>query len=163
MVNEKSDSLKKILETAIVQENRSKKFYLKMREQIRNEDAKKRLKLMADAEQEHEEILISWYEDAYGKTFDPESISLPENTLDIQKHDDNAALIDVVRLIAKAENKAYQFYKNAAFTAKTPEEKRLFETLASAEQMHADQSLTELDMLAGEEFFFSDEEIPWEI
>ncbi|GJQ50039.1 hypothetical protein KsCSTR_03200 [Candidatus Kuenenia stuttgartiensis] len=163
MVNEKSDVLKKILETAIVQENKSKKFYLKMRDQIQNEDARKRLKLMADSEQEHEEIVTSWYEEAYGKTFDPESTTSHENRLDVQKLDDNAALIDVVRLIAKAENKAYQFYKNAAFTAKTPEEKKLFETLASAEQMHADQSLTELDMLAGEEFFFSDEEIPWEI
>jgi len=162
-VNEKNNALKQILETAIVQENKSKKFYLKVREQIQNEDAKKRLKLMADAEQEHEEILKSWFEDAYGETFDPDKIISTRHPLDIQKYDTNATLMDIVKLIANAENKAYKFYKNAALEAKTPEEKRLFEKLASLEQMHADQSLTELDMLTNEEILFSDDDIPWKV
>ncbi|MCF6149659.1 MAG: ferritin family protein [Candidatus Kuenenia sp.] len=162
-MNEKNDAVKKILETAIMQENKSKKFYLKVQEQIRNEDAKQRLKHMANAEEEHEEILKSWYEDTYGETFDPEKSTSAQHPLDTQKYEANTSLIDVVQLIASAENKAYNFYKNAAREARTPEEKRLFEKLASLEQMHADQSLTELDMLSSEEIHFSDEDVPWKI
>ena len=136
-MNEKDSALKLILETAIVQENKSKRFYLKVQAQIKNEDAKKRLKLMADAEQEHEEILTSWFEDSYGENFDPDKIISAEHPPGIQKYDENATLMDIVQLIADPENKAYKFYKNAALKARTPEEKRLFEKLASLEQMHA--------------------------
>ncbi|MEK7749561.1 MAG: hypothetical protein AAB277_01125, partial [Planctomycetota bacterium] len=63
----------------------------------------------------------------------------------------------------KVENKAFHFYKDAALLARTQEEKRMFERLASLEQMHADQSQIEVQMAANESLHFSEDDIPWKI
>jgi len=162
-VDEKKAAIVKILETAILQEIKSKRFYLKIAEQVSDKNAKNRLKRMAESEQEHEDILKSWYEETCGKPYRPPEKISSEHKADLKVPDENATLIDVVKLITRAENKAYQYYKYAATMARKPEEKEIFENLAGLEQMHADQSLTELHMLANEEIHYSDEDIPWEI
>lgn len=153
----------KILETAIIQEIKAKEFYLKIYTQVSNKEAQFRFKHMAEAEEEHEEILKSWYEETCGHPFDPSKIPSKEYKPDLTEPEYNATLLDVIKLITKAECKAFQFYKNAASLARTSEEKKMFERLADLEQLHADQSQTELQILSHEALHFNDNDIPWKI
>ena len=139
----------KILEMAIIEEIKAKNFYFKMSVQLANSEAQSRFRHMAEAEQEHEDILKAWYEETCGYPFDASKAQSKEYKLDITEPEHNATFLDILKLIAKVENKAFQFYKEAALLARTPEEKRMFERLASLEQMHADQSQIEVQMARG--------------
>lgn len=162
-MDDKKTVITKILETAILQEMKAKEFYLKISVQLSNKEAQSRFRHMAEAEQEHEDILKAWYEETCGYPFDLSKIQSKEYKLDIAEPEHNATFLDILKLIVKVENKAFQFYKGAATLARTLEEKRVFERLATLEQLHADQSQTELQMFANEPLHFSEEDIPWRI
>ena len=134
-----------------------------MSAQLSNKEAQSRFRHMAEAEQEHEDILNAWYEETCGYSFVLSKVQSKEYKLDIAEPEKNATFLDVLKLIAKVEDKAFQFYKAAAVLARAPEEKRMFERLATLEQLHADQSRTELVMFANELLHFSEEDIPWKI
>ncbi len=159
-MDDKNTEITKILETAILEEIKAKEFYLKMSSQLSNKEAQMRFKRMAEAEQEHEDILKPWYEDTCGYPFGPLQAQKKENELDIAEPEQNATLPDVLKLIAKAENRAFLFYKEAVIFARMSEEKRLFTRLTSLEQMHADQSRIELQMFMSESLHFSEKDIP---
>ena len=159
----KKTTIIKILETAILEEIKAKDFYLKVSSQLSNKEAQMRFKRMAESEQEHEDILKSWYEETCGYPFDPLQAQEKENEPDIAEPEQNATFLDVLKLIAKVENRAFLFYKEAAVIARTPEEKKLFTRLASLEQMHADQSRIELQMFMDESLHFSEKDIPWKV
>jgi len=161
IMDDKKAAIIKILETAIQQEKKAKEFYLKMSAQLTNKEAQSRFRHMAEAEQEHEDILKSWYEEMCGYPFDMSKIQLQENKSDISEPDRNATLMDVIKVIARVENRAFRFYKRAAVFARTLEEKRMFERLADLEHLHADQSSMELQMAANENLHFSEGDIPW--
>lgn len=162
-MDDKKAAIIKILQTAILQEIKAKNFYLKMSAQLSNKDAQSRLIHMAGAEQEHEDILKAWYEETCGYPFDVSKAQSKEYKLDITEPEHNATFLDILKLIAKSENKAFRFYKDAALLARTLEERRMFERLASLEQMHADQSQIEVQMAANESLHFSEDNIPWKI
>ena len=153
----------KILETAVLEEIKAKEFYLKMSVQLSNKEAQSRFKHMAEAEQEHEDILKAWYEETCGQPFDPSKAQPKENKMNFDEPEQHATLTDILKLIAKVETRAFLFYKEAVVLARTPEEKRMFERLADMEQMHADQSRTELQMFMNESLHFSAKDIPWKI
>ena len=164
MNDDKKNAIIKILETAILEEIKAKEFYLKMSTQLSNKEAQSRFRHMAQAEREHEDILMSWYEETCGYPFDPSKIQSKEYKLDITEPEHNASFLDIIKLIAKVENKAFLFYKEAAVLARTPEEKRMFERLADLEQMHADQYRPEWQMLANDVVLhFKEEDIPWKV
>ncbi|MDO8140678.1 MAG: ferritin family protein [Candidatus Brocadiales bacterium] len=162
-MDDKKSTITKILETAILQEIKAKDFYLKMSAQLTNKESQSRFRHMAEAEQEHEDILTAWYEETCGYPFDVSKAQSKEYKLDIAEPEHNATFLDIVKLIAKVENKAFYFYKDAALLARTPEEKRMFERLASMEQMHADQSRLEVQIIANESLHFSEDDIPWKV
>ena len=163
IMDDKKAAIIKILEMAIIEEIKAKNFYFKMSAQLSNNEAQSRFRHMAEAEQEHEDILKAWYEETCGYPFDESKTQSREYKLDIAEPEQNATFVDIVKLIAKVENKAFRFYAAAAHLARTPEEKRMFEKLASLEQMHADQSQMEVQMAANESLYFSEEDIPWKI
>ncbi len=163
IMDDKKSTITKILETAILQEIKAKDFYLKMSAQLTNKEAQFRFRHMAEAEQEHEDILKAWYEETCGYPFDVSKAQSKEYKLDIAEPEHNATFLDIAKLIAKAESKAFHFYQEAALLARTQEERRMFERLASLEQMHADQSQIEVQMAANELLHFSEEDIPWKI
>ena len=162
-MDDKKAAIIKILEMAIIEEIKAKNFYFKMSAQLSNKEAQSRFRHMAEAEQEHEDILKAWYEETCGYPFDESKTQPKEYKLDITEPEHNATFLGILKLIAKVENKAFHFYKEAALLARTPEEKRMFEKLASLEQMHADQSQMEVQMAANESLYFSEEDIPWKI
>ena len=162
-MDDKKAAIIKILETAILQEIKAKEFYLKMSAQLTNKEAQSRFRHMAEAEQEHEDILNAWYEETCGYPFDVSNAQSKEYRLDIAEPEYNATFLEIVKLIAKAETKAFHFYQETALLARTQEERRMFERLASLEQMHAYQSQIEVQMAANELLHFSEEDIPWKI
>lgn len=163
IMDDKKAAIIKILEMAIIEEIKAKNFYFKMSAQLSNNEAQSRFRHMAEAEQEHEDILKAWYEETCGYPFDMSKAQSKEYKLDITEPEHNATFLDILKLIAKVENKAFHFYKEAALLARTPEEKRMFERLASLEQMHADQSRIEVQMAADESLHFSEDDIPWKV
>jgi len=162
-MDDKKAAIIKILEMAIIEEIKAKEFYLKMSVQLSNKEAQSRFKHMAEAEQEHEDILKAWYEETCGCPFDSSKAQPKENYMTFAEPEQHATFMDVLKLIAKVENRAFLFYKEASVLARTPEEKRMFERLAAMEQMHADQSRTELQMFMNESLHFSEDDIPWKI
>ena len=162
-MDDKKSAIIKILETAIMEEIKARKFYTKIAAQLSDKEAQARFEHMANAEQEHEDILKAWYEETCGHSFDQSGISPKEQKLEIAEPEQNATFFDVVKLITKVEDKAFLFYTGAAVLARTTEEKRMFERLAALEQMHADQSRTELEMLTNVELHFLEKDIPWKI
>lgn len=162
-MNDKTAAIIKILETAIQQEIKAKEFYYKMAMQLSDKEAQSRFRHMAEAEQEHEDILKSWYEQTCGHPLDPSRLPAKEFKLPVAEPGQHATLLDVIKLITKVENKAFQFYKEAALMARSPEEKRMFERLADLEQLHADQTQTELEIISSETLYFNEQDVPWEI
>ena len=162
-MDDKKAAIIKILELAIIEEIKAKNFYFKMSAQLTNKEAQSRFRHMAEAEQEHEDILKAWYEETCGYPVDVSKAQSKEYKLDITEPEHNSTFLGILKLIAKVENKAFHFYKAAAPLARTQEEKRMFERLASLEQMHADQSQIEVQMAANESLHFSEDDIPWKI
>ena len=128
-MDDKKAAIIKILEMAIIEEIKAKNFYFKMSAQLSNNEAKSRFRHMAEAEQEHEDILKAWYEETCGYPFDESKTQSKEYKLDIAEPEQNATFVDIVKLIARVENKAFRFYAAAAHLARTPEEKRMFEKI----------------------------------
>jgi len=76
----------------------------------------------------------------------------------------DARLADVVKIIYEAEERAYQFYKNAADKVEDPEEKKTFLKLAQMEKSHEEHFKEEYHTLVEDASIrFADEEIPWMI
>ena len=69
-MDDKKAAIIKILEMAIIEEIKAKNFYFKMSAQLSNNGAQSRFRHMAEAEQEHEDILKAWYEETCGYPFD---------------------------------------------------------------------------------------------
>ena len=122
IMDDKKAAIIKILEMAIIEEIKAKNFYFKMSAQLANKEAQSRFRHMAEAEQEHEDILKAWYEETCGYPFDVSKAQSKEYKLDITEPEHNATFLDILKLIAKVENKAFHFYKDAALLARTQEE-----------------------------------------
>ena len=56
-MDDKKAAIIKILEMAIIEEIKAKNFYFKMSAQLSNNEAQSRFRHMAEAEQEHEDIV----------------------------------------------------------------------------------------------------------
>ena len=110
IMDDKKAAIIKILEMAIIEEIKAKNFYFKMSAQLSNNEAQSRFRHMAEAEQEHEDILKAWYEETCGYPFGESKTQPKEYKLDIAEPEQNATFVDIVKLIAKVENKAFRFY-----------------------------------------------------
>ena len=108
-MDDKKATIIKFLEMAIIEEIKAKNFYFKMSAQLSNNEAQSRLRHMAEAEQEHEDILKAWYEETCGYPFDVPKAQSKEYKLDITEPEHNATFLDILKLIAKVENKAFHF------------------------------------------------------
>ncbi|MFQ5957022.1 MAG: ferritin family protein, partial [Candidatus Brocadiales bacterium] len=153
-----------IIELAILQETKARDFYRSVASQLPDKGASLKLSIMADTEEEHRRILFNWYKHLTG--YDP---VIPESRKKEVKRmiatpPRDATLQDVVKLVYEAEERAYQFYNEAAEKAEDPDSKNVFKKLAQMERSHEDFFRGEYQTLVEDTSIrFGDEEIPWMI
>jgi rubrerythrin len=152
-----------IIKSAILQEIKARDFYRAVYAQLQDRGASLKLDVMAETEEEHRRILTNWYKELTGKEPSPPEEE-QEGRIKIEYPMIDATLQDVVRIIYEAEERAYQFYKEAADRTEEPESKKVFLKLAQMEKGHEDFFRDEYQVLAEDvSIRFADEEIPWMI
>ncbi|MFN3467659.1 MAG: ferritin family protein [Candidatus Brocadiales bacterium] len=153
----------KIIEEAVGEEIKARDFYKSISAQLPDKGAQLKLDVMAKAEDEHRRILSAWYTKLAGKEYTPPT-EKKEGYIKIEAPRRNARFLDIVKIIYEAEERAYQFYKDASDKAEDPEEKKTFLKLAQMEKGHEEHFREEYRTLAEDTSIrFADEEIPWMI
>jgi len=153
----------KIIEDAVGEEIKARDFYKSIMAQLPNKGAQLKLDVMAKAEDEHRRILSGLYARLAGREYTP-PIEKKEGYIRIEVPRRDARLADVVKIICEAEERAYQFYKDAADKVEDPEEKKTFLKLAQMEKSHEEHFKEEYHTLVEDASIrFADEEIPWMI
>lgn len=153
-----------IIELAILQEIKARDFYRSIASQLPDKGASLKLSIMADTEEEHRKILSNWYKHLTGhEPAIPESRKKEAKRM-IATPPKDATLQDVVKIIYEAEERAYQFYKEAGEKAEDPDSSNVFKKLAQMEKSHEDFFRGEYQTLVEDTSIrFGDEEIPWMI
>ncbi len=152
-----------IIEDAIGQEIKSRDFYLSISAQLPDRGARLKLDVMAKLEDEHGRILSDWYSKLTGKEYTP-PLEKKEGFIKIETPRRDAKIQDIVKIIYEAEERAYEFYKDAADKVEGPEEKNTFLKLAQMEKGHEEHFKDEYHALVEDTSIrFADEEIPWMI
>ncbi len=153
----------KIIEAAIGEEIKARDFYRAIIAQLPDKGAQLKLDVMARTEDEHRKILSSWYTKLTKKEYVPPA-EKKEGYIRIEAPRRDARLADIVKIIFEAEERAYQFYKDAADRVEDPEEKNTFLKLAQMEKGHEEHFREEYHALVEDTSIrFADEEIPWMI
>ncbi len=124
----------KALELAISREKGAQEFYLGVSSQMGSEKLKNKFSYLATVEVEHFEQLSELFKKLSGGKEPVINISNTE----IGKHKVDAGISadDAIALAINAEQKAYDFYRNAALKSKSPKVKEMFEFLATEELEH---------------------------
>ncbi|MFQ5863062.1 MAG: ferritin family protein, partial [Candidatus Brocadiales bacterium] len=153
-----------IIELSILQEIKARDFYRSIASQLPDKGASLKLSIMGDTEEEHRKILSNWYKRLTGHDpVIPESKKKEARRM-VATPPRDALLKDVVKLIYEAEERAYQFYKEASEKAEDPDSKSVFQKLAQMEKSHEDFFRGEYQTLVEDTSIrFGDEEIPWMI
>ncbi len=153
----------KIIEAAIVEEIKARDFYKTISAQLPDKGAQLKLEVMSKTEDEHRQILSTWYTKLTGKEYSPPE-EKKEGFVKIETPRRDSKLSDILKIIYEAEARAYQFYKDAADRVEDPEEKKILLKLAQMEQSHEDYFKGEYQTLVEDTSIrFADEEIPWMI
>lgn len=151
-----------IIELGILQEIKARDFYRSVASQLPDKGANLKLSIMADTEEEHRKILTDWYKRLTGHEPDIPEAGKKEARRMVKTPPKDATIKDVVKIVYEAEERAYNFYKEAGEKAEDPDSKKVFGKLAQMEKNHEDFFRGEYNTLAEDmSIRFGDEEIPW--
>lgn len=157
------DGVIKIIEAAIGEEIKARDFYKSISAQLPDKGAQLKLDVMARTEDEHKRILSAWYTKLTGKKYTP-PVEKKEGYIKIEAPRRDAKFPNIVKIIYESEERAYQFYKDAADKVEDPEEKKTLLKLAQMEKGHEEHFREEYRTLVEDASIrFADEEIPWMI
>ncbi len=156
----KKDTILRIVETAMTEELKASDFYKKVSTQLEDKAARLKFDVMSDTEQRHYELLKKWYEDNFVRS--PGSVKIKTGkAVKVKKPEKKATYEDVINIIINAEQKAYEFYEEAAKKTKDKEAKKLFDTLANMERAHITQFKDEFRVITEPSLQCAEEDIPW--
>jgi rubrerythrin len=156
----KKDTTLCIVETAMAEELKASDFYKKVSTQLEDKAAKLKFDVMADTEQKHYELLKKWYENNYGQSPKTKKIKVPK-IVKVKTPEKRATYEDIINIIINVEQKAYEFYEDAARKTKDKDAKKLFETLSKMERAHVTQFKDECRVITEPSLRCAEEEIPW--
>ncbi len=159
-VTHKKDTTLRIVETAMAEELKASDFYKKVSTQLEDKAAKLKFDVMSDTEQRHYELLRKWYEDNYGQSPKTKKIKVAK-IVKVKKPEKKATYEDIINIIINAEQKAYEFYEEAAKKTKDKEAKKLFDKLADMERAHVTQFKDEFRVITEPSLQCAEEDIPW--
>jgi rubrerythrin len=148
------------VETAMAEELKASNFYKKVSTQLEDKAARLKFDVMSDTEQRHYELLKKWYEDNFGRSLGAVKIKTGK-AVKVKKPEKRATYEDIINIIINAEQKAYEFYEEAAKKTKDKEAKKLFEKLADMEQAHVTQFKDEFRVITEPSLQCAEEDIPW--
>jgi len=132
----------KALELAIAREKGAREFYNSVAETVEKESIKNKFKYLASIEQDHFDQLS----ELYVKVSGGKQPVISEKDSEIGKHSVSPDITaeEATELAMDAEQKAYNFYRNAALKAKNEKSRQMFEYLAAEELEH--KRLLSVDM-----------------
>ncbi len=159
-VEDKKDVTLHIVETAMAEELKARDLYKKISAQLEDKAARLKFDVMSDTEQKHYELLKKWYENNYGQSPKTKKIKVAK-IVKVKKPEKRATYEDIINIIINAEQKAYEFYEEAAKKTKDKDAKKLFEKLADMERAHATQFKDEFRVITEPSLRCAEEEIPW--
>ncbi len=159
-VTHKKDTTLHIVETAMAEELKARDFYKKVSTQLEDKAARLKFDVMSDTEQRHYELLRKWYEDNYGQSPKTKEIKVAK-IVKVKKPEKRATYEDIINIIINAEQKAYEFYEDAAKKTKDKEAKKLFDKLADMERAHVTQFKDEFRVITEPSLQCAEEDIPW--
>ncbi len=142
----KFESFEDIMAYAIGKEREAALFYEEAAKQEKYAGAKETFEAFAKEERKHEAMLENFSKEQlqYYKAQDIPDLKRSDYTVDLE-YKPGMPYADILRLAAKREEKAYKFYSDFAWQAKTDEHKKLFEMLAQEEAKHKLRLETMLD------------------
>jgi len=147
-----------VLGMAVKTEIQGRKFYLKLAEEVKNPEVKKKIQSLADDEQRHERVVIDFYRKTLGK----EPANLPEKGIpDIVKAissmdvNSRSQVLQVLDMAVEAELLSAKFYHHGATLTADPKTKRMFEQLEKEEDGHYNFLVAEKSALTGDLYWFS--------
>lgn len=138
----------KSIEIALKNEMRERDFYLKQSEKSADPLGKKMFATLAEEEEEHARYLKELHQELQKAGKWPEEVSVVINKTNVGKvldelvdkvNPSNVATADdkeAIRMAIDFEKEAYAFYSGIVKQSTHPEEKMLFELLASLEMEH---------------------------
>jgi rubrerythrin len=148
------------VETAMAEELKARDFYKKVSTQLEDKAARLKFDVMSDTEQKHYELLRKWYEYNYGQSPKTKKIKVAK-IVKVKKPEKRATYEDIINIIINAEQKAYEFYEDAAKKTKDKEAKKLFDKLADMERAHVTQFKDEFRVITEPSLWCAEEDIPW--
>jgi|Deesub1362B_J571_1020462.scaffolds.fasta_scaffold03118_5 rubrerythrin len=152
-------SIPEILAIAIKAEINAQAIYRGMASRVKNELVREKLEHLYEQEKKHEEILTQKYREV---TEGEEPVLQKEGRSEIEEmlegdYSHEAAL----KLAIEAEEKAAQFYLDAARQSRDPNGRFMFEYLANFERGHKAILEDELQALENNPHWFDVEGNPW--
>ncbi len=159
-VTHKKDTTLRIVETAMAEELKASDFYKNVSTQLEDKAARLKFDVMSDTEQKHYELLKKWYENNYGQSPNTKKIKVAK-IVKVKKPEKKATYEDIINIIINAEQKAYEFYEEAAKKTKDKEAKKLFDKLADMERAHVTQFKDEFRVITEPSLWCTEEDIPW--
>jgi rubrerythrin len=121
------------LRIAISREKGAREFYLRVSEKVAETSVKNRLAYLADVEKDHFDQLSDFYKELTG-----DSPEIDMNYAEIKGATVSGDITaeKALDLAMEAEQKAYDFYHQAAIKAKSDNAKKMFDYLAGEELEH---------------------------
>ncbi|MBS4537617.1 ferritin family protein [Clostridium sp. D2Q-11] len=161
------DNTLQILKYAMEMERQGKMFYLKYKDEIQNEKAKKVFANLAEVEEEHYNILKKHYdglesnknwsstdlelssgEEIFQKVLEEEKDKMTEENLD-----SNFSDMAIMRMAYLIENDFANYYRDAIKKADNEQAKNLLKTLAEWEDKHREYFYNEFKGFMEESWF----------
>jgi rubrerythrin len=162
----------KAIEIALQNESNERDFYRKQSERTADPLGKQMFATLAREEEEHYRYLKELHRELAGQGRWPETISAVIGDTNVKKvlnemvdkvHYDTSATADdteAVRIAVDFETKGYQFYTSLSQKAEHPDEKALFERLASLELEHLSSLKETLEYFENPADWFAQQEKP---
>lgn len=140
------ETFEDIIAYAIQKEIEAVQFYNAAADQEKYADAKSAFKEFAEEEQRHVTLLenISKSNVEHYKLRDVPNLKRSDYTVDMA-YEPGMMFEDILKLAAKREEMAFQFYTDLGNGSENPEHKKLFQTLAQEEAKHKLKFETILD------------------
>ena len=131
---EKEMEALKALQLAVAREKGAREFYLGVSGTIQKESIKNKFKYLADVEQDHFDQLSQLYVKISGG----KQPVINEKDSEIGKNlvSPEITAEEALKLAMEAEQRAYEFYRNAALKARSERAREMFEYLAAEELEH---------------------------
>lgn len=133
--DEKELDVLRALELAISREKGAQEFYAGVAEVIQTEKVANKFKYLSTLEETHFDQLSDMYVQISGGK---QPVVDPKTASEIGQHkvDPTITVEEAVELAMRAEQRAYDFYRNAALKAKSAQAREMFEHLAAEELEH---------------------------